>query len=57
LFVSFAMIPYEIAQLSTVGDGRSDPNIDPYLPDPAGRFSLSSSMFGGFFCVAGKLFS
>jgi len=57
LFVSFAMIPYEIAQLSKVGDGRNDPNIDPYLPEPAGRFSLSSSMFGGFFCVAGKLFS
>lgn len=57
LFVSFNMIPFELAEMSKVGQGRSDPNLDPYLPEPAGRFSLSGSIFGGFFVVAGKLFS
>lgn len=55
LFVSFEMIPYELAELYKVGLGRNDPNLDPFLPEPPGRFSLSGSLFGGFFVVGGKL--
>lgn len=55
LFVSFNMIPYELAELSKVGQGRYSPNLDPFLPEPAGRFSLTGSLFGGFFVVGGKL--
>lgn len=42
-----------------VGQGRSAPNNDPFLPDPAGRLSLMSgpwaSLLGGFFVISGSL--
>lgn len=59
LFVSFCIVPFEAAELIPVGQGRSDPNVDPFLPEPAGRLSLMSgpwaSLLGGFFVISGSL--
>jgi len=55
VWLSFAMLPEAAAKLSPVGLARDAPNIDPNLPEPAGRISLMSGMLGGFFCIAGTL--
>ena len=57
LMIGFSMLPMDIAELSKVGVGRNEPNNDPFLPEPAGRFSLTGSILGGFFVVTGKLLS
>jgi len=49
------LIPEDIAILNPVGEGRSEANRDPYLPEPAGRISIMSGMLGGFFVIAGTL--
>lgn len=36
--ISFELLPYEIAMACPVGEGRNEPNIDPTLPSPTGRF-------------------
>lgn len=41
IFVSIDVVPEEEAKLAPVGFGRADPNQDPYLPPPEGRFKLS----------------
>lgn len=55
VYISFGMIPQAQAKLAPVGKGRDAPNVDPFLPEPAGRISLMSGMLGGFFCICGKL--
>jgi len=59
LFITFTIVPEGAALQIPVGNGRYEPNIDPFLPEPAGRMSLMSgpwaSMFGGFFVIGGAL--
>jgi len=59
LYISFAIVPFDLAKLSKVGIGRDSPNMDPVLPEPPGRVSLIGGMFGGLFSgmdgLAGKL--
>jgi hypothetical protein len=35
--VSFEIVPLEQAEACEAGEGRSEPNVDPYLPPPIGR--------------------
>ena len=37
--VSLELVPVTQAQACPVGEGRSEPNLDPFLPPPVGRFS------------------
>ena len=39
--VSFELVPKLQAQACSVGEGRSDPNVDPFLPPPTGRLKFS----------------
>ena len=39
--ISFELVPQESAEACKVGEGRDEPNIDPYLPPPIGRFEWS----------------
>jgi hypothetical protein len=41
LQVSFELVPIEKAKACMVGEGRDQPNSDPYLPPPIGRFEWS----------------
>lgn len=41
LKISYELVPKEQAELNPVGDGRSAPNVDPFLPEPTGRFKWS----------------
>lgn len=43
--ISFELIPLNLAQACPVGEGRSEPNVDPFLPDPTGRFELTLNPF------------
>lgn len=43
--VSFELIPKSLADACPVGEGREEPNIDPYLEDPRGRFEWSLNPF------------
>lgn len=66
--ISIELLPQTVAQQLPAGFGRSDPNQNPFLPPPEGRFELSWNPFkmlkellgdrlyyklcGGFCCVA-----
>jgi len=39
--VSFELVPKEMSKACPVGEGRSAPNTDPFLPEPKGRFEWS----------------
>jgi hypothetical protein len=39
--ISIAIVPKTEYEAQPVGNGRSEPNQDPYLPPPTGRFSFS----------------
>ncbi|CAG9328112.1 unnamed protein product [Blepharisma stoltei] len=39
--ISFELVPKDAALNNPVGEGRSDPNVDPFLPEPTGRFKWS----------------
>jgi len=41
VLISFELVPDKRAQACPVGEGRNDPNIDPKLPPPIGRFEWS----------------
>lgn len=43
--LSVQIWPIEKAELKPVGFGRSDPNIDPFLPPPSGRLRFSLNPF------------
>lgn len=59
LYISFEMIPMNVSELNPVGIGREQPNLDPVLPEPAGRLNFASIsgglLFGGFFCLSGVI--
>ena len=42
------MVPKWKADLCKVGEGRAEPNINPYLPPPQGRFEWSMNPFKMF---------
>jgi len=42
---SFEILPLEVAKLGLVGQGRSEPNVNPYLPPPVGRIHWSLNPF------------
>jgi len=39
--ISFQLVPMEVAAINKAGQGRSDPNQDPFLPPPMGRINWS----------------
>ena len=41
VMVSFELVPEERYKACPVGEGRSEPNVDPKLPPPVGRFEWS----------------
>lgn len=43
--VSFELLPKSSADACPVGEGRSEPNIDPFLPPPIGRIKWSWNPF------------
>jgi hypothetical protein len=43
--LSFEVLPEWKAKISEVGKGRDEPNINPYLPPPVGRFEWSLNPF------------
>lgn len=43
--ISFELVPKEAALACPVGEGRDEPNIDPYLEDPKNRFQWSLNPF------------
>ena len=42
---SLEILPKKDADLSKVGKGREEPNVNPYLPPPTGRFKFSLNPF------------
>ena len=45
ILCSFEILPMWKAELSKVGLGRKDPNVNPYLPPPVGRFQWTLNPF------------
>lgn len=45
LVLSIEMVTEEEAKIRPVGVGRGNPNQDPYLPEPTGRFQFSWNPF------------
>ena len=43
--ISFELVPFKMALACPVGEGRSEPNVDPFLPNPGGRFELPLNPF------------
>ena len=43
--MSVELMPTWKAEISKVGEGRNEPNINPYLPPPQGRFEWSLNPF------------
>ena len=41
VLISFELVPKVRAEACPVGEGRNEPNIDPFLPAPVGRFKWS----------------
>lgn len=45
ILISFELLPLSEAEKCPVGEGRSQPNVDPFLPEPQGRFQWSLNPF------------
>ena len=45
IFLDLRIVPREFADMNQVGAARADPNVEPYLPPPVGRFKLSLNPF------------
>jgi hypothetical protein len=43
--LSLEVLPSWKAAISIVGNGRDDPNVNPYLPPPVGRISFTLNPF------------
>ncbi|OMJ83746.1 hypothetical protein SteCoe_15288 [Stentor coeruleus] len=39
--ISFELVPKRLVEACPVGEGREEPNVDPFLPGPTGRFQWS----------------
>lgn len=48
VLVSIELLPKWKADISKVGSGRDEPNVNPYLPPPIGRFEWSMNPFKMF---------
>jgi hypothetical protein len=48
VLLSLEMLPHWKAQILKVGKGRDEPNINPHLPPPLGRFEWSLNPFKMF---------
>jgi hypothetical protein len=46
--MSIELLPKNQAEASKVGEGRNEPNVNPYLPPPQGRFEWSLNPFKMF---------
>lgn len=57
LAVSISIVPESEAVSRPVGTGRDEPNNNPYLPPPVGRFSFSFNPLNMFFPLLWLLFS
>ncbi len=42
LLLSIELLPKDLAESVPVGMGRSEPNLNPYLPPPTGRMTFRS---------------
>jgi len=51
--MSIELVPKWKFECSTVGKGRDDPNVNPYLPPPVGRFHFSWNPFEMFAQLVG----
>ncbi len=40
LLLSIELLPKDLAESVPVGTGRSEPNLNPYLPPPTGRMTF-----------------
>lgn len=45
VMLSLEILPHWKAQICKVGKGRDEPNINPYLPPPIGRFEFTLNPF------------
>lgn len=45
ILISLEFLPSWKAETSLVGKGRNEPNVNPYLPPPVGRFEWSLNPF------------
>ena len=45
IYCDLRIVPKEFAEMNKVGSARSDPNVEPNLPPPLGRFKLSLNPF------------
>ena len=45
VLLSLEFLPMNLAETSVVGKGRDEPNVNPYLPPPIGRFEWSLNPF------------
>ena len=41
IYCDLRVVPRAFAEMNKVGAARGDPNVEPTLPDPVGRFKLS----------------
>lgn len=51
IMITIELIPKELADVSPVGTGRSEPNANPYLAPPAGRFSIAMNPLSIFWAL------
>jgi hypothetical protein len=42
---SLEIVPKSVAEVDKVGNGRNEPNVNPYLPPPVGRFECTLNPF------------
>ena len=45
LKLDIRVVPKTFAETNKVGAARGDPNVEPFLPEPEGRFKLSLNPF------------
>ena len=45
LKLDIRVVPKSFAETNKVGAARGDPNVEPFLPEPEGRFKLSLNPF------------
>jgi hypothetical protein len=56
VLISLELVPRSKAESVPVGEGRSEPNVHPFLPPPTGRFQLSLNPCKMYFQLVGPEF-